>query len=100
MEAKAILRTARDEDADLRPLSPILKADEREAVGRAAMVLALADDIEERCPRGAAIAVRCEVTRQEVRLDIPALAGWRPRGLGHRFERTFGRKLAVLAGGA
>ena len=96
----AILRTARDEDADLRPLSPVLKADEREAVGRAAMVLALADDIEERCPRGAAIAVRCEVTRQEVRLDIPALAGWRPRGLGQRFERTFGRKLVVLAGGA
>jgi exopolyphosphatase/guanosine-5'-triphosphate,3'-diphosphate pyrophosphatase len=95
----AILRAARDEDADLRPLSPVLKGDEREAVGRAAMVLALADDIEERCPRGAAIAVRCEVTRQDVRLDVPALAGWRPRGLGPRFERTFGRQLIVLTGG-
>jgi exopolyphosphatase/guanosine-5'-triphosphate,3'-diphosphate pyrophosphatase len=96
----AILRSGRDEDADLRSLSPILKSDERAAVERAAVVLALADDIEERCPRGAAITVRCEVARQGVRLDVPALAGWRPRQLGPRFERAFGQRLVVLAGGA
>jgi hypothetical protein len=28
------------------------------------------------------------------------MAGWRPRGLGQRFERTFGKGLVVLAGGA
>ena len=95
----AILRTARDEDADLRALSPILKGEERGAIERAALVLAVADDIEERCPRGAAIELRCTVTREEIRLDVPALAGWRPRGLDDRCARTFGRRLVVLAGG-
>jgi exopolyphosphatase/guanosine-5'-triphosphate,3'-diphosphate pyrophosphatase len=96
----ALLRAAREEDVDLRPLAPILKGGDREAIERAGVVLALADDIEERCPRGTAIDVRCAVGRQEVRLDVPALAGWRPRGLGERFERTFGRRLVVHAGGA
>jgi exopolyphosphatase/pppGpp-phosphohydrolase len=96
----AILRAARQGAADLRPLTPILKGEDREGVERAGLVLALADDIEERSPRGSAIEVRCEVTRHEVRLAVPALAGWRPRGLGVRFERTFGRRLVVRAGGA
>lgn len=96
----AILRTARDEEADLRPLNPILKSEDRDDVEQAGLIVALADDIEERCPRGAVIDVRCTVTKDEVRLDVPALAGWRPRGLGHRFERTFGRRLSVHPGGA
>jgi exopolyphosphatase/guanosine-5'-triphosphate,3'-diphosphate pyrophosphatase len=96
----AILRAAREDDVDLRPLGPILKGDDRDPIQRAGLVLALADDIEERCPRGATIEVRCEVGRREIRLDVPALAGWRPRGLGRRFERTFDRRLLVRPGGA
>jgi exopolyphosphatase/guanosine-5'-triphosphate,3'-diphosphate pyrophosphatase len=95
----ALLRAARHADVSLRPLSPILKAEDREGIDRAGLVLALADDIEERCPRGASIEVRCDVTRHQVRLEVPTLAGWRPRGLGQRFEQAFGRRLAVHAGG-
>jgi exopolyphosphatase / guanosine-5'-triphosphate,3'-diphosphate pyrophosphatase len=94
----AILRVARDDDADLRSLSPILKGDDRADIDRAAMVLALADDIEERCPRNTAIEVRCIVGKDEVRLDVPALAGWRPRGLDTRFMRTYDRRLIVQVG--
>jgi exopolyphosphatase/guanosine-5'-triphosphate,3'-diphosphate pyrophosphatase len=94
----AILRVAREDDADLRPLSPILKSDDRDDVGRAGLVLALADDIEERCPRGMAIEVRCVIGKDEIGLDVPALAGWRPRGLDERFMQTFGRRLLVHAG--
>jgi exopolyphosphatase/guanosine-5'-triphosphate,3'-diphosphate pyrophosphatase len=96
----AVLRAARDEDADLRPLAPILKGEDREGIEQAALVVALADDIEERCPRGAAIEVKCVVLKGDVRLEVPALAGWRPRGLGERFQRTFGKRLMVHAGGA
>lgn len=96
----AVLRTARDDEADLRRLSPVLRAEDRPAVLRAGLVLALADDVEERCPRGVPIEVRCAVTRDEVRVDVPALAGWRPRGLGERFARAFERRLVVHAGGA
>jgi hypothetical protein len=53
----------------------------------------LGDDIEERCPRGSPITVRCEVARHEARIDAPALASWRPRQLGARFERAFGRRV-------
>ena len=67
-------------------------------MGRAAVLLALADDIEERCPRGVPLEVDCEAGRQEVKVTVPALAGWRPRGLAGRFERAFGRTLSVTAG--
>jgi exopolyphosphatase/guanosine-5'-triphosphate,3'-diphosphate pyrophosphatase len=96
----AILRTARDEEADLRPLMPVLRGEDRQSIEQAGLVLAIADDIEERCPRGSAIEVRCVSSKDEVLLDVPALAGWRPRGLDVRFAHQFGKRLAVRAGSA
>jgi exopolyphosphatase / guanosine-5'-triphosphate,3'-diphosphate pyrophosphatase len=94
----AVLRAAREEEADLRRVSPILKSEDREGIEQAGVLLALADDIEERCPRGVAIELSCEERKGEVVLSVPALSAWRPRAMGERFQRAFGRALVVRAG--
>ena len=63
-------------------------------VDRAAIILALADEIEARCPRGARIAVDSQVGRN-VTLSVPLLPSWLAKDLDKRFERAFGRSLIV-----
>jgi exopolyphosphatase/pppGpp-phosphohydrolase len=94
----AIIRSARDEVGP-GAFRPLLHDEDWPEVQRAALLLVLVDDLEERCPRRAAVTVRCRVRRREVVVSVPALAAWRPRDLGDRFERAFGRRLAVRAGG-
>ena len=65
---------------------------------RAGLLLALADDIEERCPVGSPITVSCRATDAELLVDVRELVSWRPRALGPRFEREFGRALVVRPG--
>jgi exopolyphosphatase / guanosine-5'-triphosphate,3'-diphosphate pyrophosphatase len=91
----AITRAAGDEDTEPRSYAPLVTAKDEEAVQRAAALLVLADDIEERCPRGADVTVECRVHKEEVEVKVEALAGWRPRTIGRRFERAFGRRLSV-----
>ena len=91
----AIIRAAGDEDSESRSYAPLVTARDEDAVRRAGVLLALADDLEERCPRGVEIPVECRVTRGEVVVKVKALAGWRPRTIDARFERAFGRKLTV-----
>jgi len=92
----AIIRGARrDEKSDAERYSPILHASDWNAVHRARAILALAEDIEARCPEGSSVEVRCSLSKFRVNLEVPALAGWRPRGLGKRFERNFGRALVI-----
>jgi exopolyphosphatase/guanosine-5'-triphosphate,3'-diphosphate pyrophosphatase len=94
----AILRRTGDEDSPIRRYAPLLAHEDAGGVERAAVLLSLADDIEERCPPRAPLDLECESGRQEVTVTVPALAGWRPRGLGERFERAFGRRLTVVPG--
>jgi exopolyphosphatase/guanosine-5'-triphosphate,3'-diphosphate pyrophosphatase len=91
----AVLRAAGDEDAEPRSYAPLVNGKDGEAVHRAGALLALADDIEERCPRGVKVVVDCRVEKDEVVVKVAALAGWRPRTVGRRFERAFGRRLRV-----
>ena len=91
----SIARAAGDEDAKPRPYAPLVTAKDEEGVRRAGALLALADDIEERCPRGEKVEVDCHVSKDEVVVKVKALAGWRPRTIGERFERAFGRTLTV-----
>src|SRR5262249_30942198 len=64
-------------------------------VERAAIILALADEIEARCPRDRRIiTVQCDIGRHVV-LTIPALPSWLAEDLDARFERAFGRRLIV-----
>ena len=93
----AVLRRAGDRHADPKRLSPLLRPSDHERLERAAVILALADDIEERCPRGVPITLACEVAR-EVKISVAELPAWRPRELAQRFEKAFGRPLVVRLG--
>ncbi len=65
---------------------------------RAAVLLALADEITERCAPGSVPAVRCRARGREVTVGVPALGSWGVRGLAERFEAAFGRRLRVVPG--
>ena len=89
----AIVRRAGDRHADI--LSLALDGNvSPEVVERAAIILALADEIEARCPRGQPIAVRSDVGRV-VTLSIPLLPTWLVKDLDKRFERAFARALII-----
>ena len=95
----SILRWDRgDEEARPRSLEPLVTRQDRRALERAAVLLALADEITERCPPGSAPAAGCRARGREVTLTVPALGSWGVRGLGERFEAAFGRRLRVASG--
>jgi exopolyphosphatase/guanosine-5'-triphosphate,3'-diphosphate pyrophosphatase len=91
----AIVRGAGDEGATLDRYQPLLGKDDRRPVDRAATLLALADEIEQRCTVGSPPSVQVQLTKREARLFVPGLVGWRPRRIGPRFEQAFGRRLVV-----
>ena len=89
----AIVRRAGDRNADILPLAVDDEIGPK-AVERAAIILALADEIEARCPRGQAIVIRPDIGR-DVTLSIPMLPSWLAKDLDKRFARAFGRALIV-----
>ena len=91
----AIIRAAGGDDMKPRLYAPLLGREDRAPIDRAGVVLALADDLEERCLPGRPIEVACELTRSAARVKVPDLLGWRPRTLDLRFERAFSRKLVI-----
>jgi exopolyphosphatase/guanosine-5'-triphosphate,3'-diphosphate pyrophosphatase len=93
----AVVRGAGDDEAPLDRYGPLLDKRDRQPVARAATLLALADEIEERCPDGAQVKVRCTISKDEARIEVTGLAGWQPRRIAGRFERDFGRLLVVIA---
>jgi exopolyphosphatase/guanosine-5'-triphosphate,3'-diphosphate pyrophosphatase len=95
-----VLRSAGDEDADPTRYGPLLGREDRERVERAGVLLALADDLEERCPPGATPTLTGRIVEGGVVVEMPALLGWRPRALGRRFARVFGRELVIKPGGS
>jgi len=95
----AILRSAGDEDVRPRSYAPILDREDKATLERAAVLLALADEVTERCPPGSPIRVDCRLRPGEAVVSVPALTSWRVRRLPTRFERAFGRRLRVVPGG-
>jgi exopolyphosphatase/guanosine-5'-triphosphate,3'-diphosphate pyrophosphatase len=92
-----LVRRAGDRHADPAALSPLIRHDDRAALDRGAVLLALADEIEQRVPRGQPIVVSCRVSR-DVKVSVPRLPSWRSRDLGQRFERAFGKPLVIQPG--
>ena len=90
----AILRRAGNRHAELMPLALAGKSLGRGLLDRAAIILALADEIEVRCPPGRPIAIDCKINR-DVTLSVPSLPSWLAKDLDKRFERAFGRTLIV-----
>jgi hypothetical protein len=62
---------------------------------KAGAILALADEVEARTPPGEPVAISCRVRPRGVVLTAPVLAAWRPRAVGDRFRRAFGRRLVI-----
>ncbi len=93
----ALVRAAGDDGADLEAYAPLLGPRDEDAVERAATLLVLADDIEERCADRRAITLKARLRPREARLRVGGLGGWRPRRIGSRFARVFGRALRVVA---
>ena len=91
--ASAIVLRAGDRHAGTPPLASVRKMDRGE-LDRAALILALADEIEARCPRDKRIAVTCTIGRS-VTLSVPTMPSWLAKDLDARFEQTFGRALIV-----
>lgn len=96
----AVVRSAGDDGAELGLYAPLIDARDAHGIERAATLLVLADDIEERCLDRRRVAVRIRRERREVRIRVAALAGWRPRRIEGRFARAFGRHLLVAPGAA
>jgi exopolyphosphatase / guanosine-5'-triphosphate,3'-diphosphate pyrophosphatase len=94
----AVLRQAGDEEARPLSLAPLVTREDRGSVERAAVLLALADEVTERCPPGSSPAVECRGRGEVAVVTVPALASWGVRGLAERFEAAFGRRLRVVAG--
>lgn len=95
----AILLAARPRELDLDEFAPLLAKPDRKTVARAGMLLALADDIEERCPPRRAITVRVSRDARRVRVSVLEMLAWRSRGMDDRFGSVFGLSLSVAAGG-
>lgn len=92
----AIIRRSGDRHATIEPVdTPSGSVDENDLDG-AAVMLALADELEARAPRGP-IVLTCDVGRQ-VTITVPSLRSWRVKDLDRRFERCFGRRLVVKTG--
>jgi exopolyphosphatase/guanosine-5'-triphosphate,3'-diphosphate pyrophosphatase len=91
--ASAIVLRAGDRHADAPP-HPSVRALDSGTLDRAAIILALADEIEARCPRDRRIAATCTIGRS-VTLSVPTLPSWLAKDLDKRFEQTFGRALIV-----
>jgi hypothetical protein len=43
------------------------------------------------------VTIECRAGKDQVTIKVRALAGWRPRSTGKRFERVFGRALTVTS---
>ena len=92
--AAAIVRRAGDRHADVLQLALAERSIDVDLLERAAIILALADEIEARCPRGRQIGIGCRIGRK-VTLTVPLLPSWLVKDLDKRFARAFGRSLIV-----
>ena len=91
----AVLSAAGDEDEEGEALAPLVRREDRPAVEAAGVVLALADDLVERCPPRAPLEMAVRVDGGACRVAVAGLSGWRPRAIDARFARVFGMPLEV-----
>jgi exopolyphosphatase / guanosine-5'-triphosphate,3'-diphosphate pyrophosphatase len=94
----AILRSAGAEESGRKLYTPLLVKEDGPSIVRAGVVLALADDIEERCPPGAPIQLGTHSRGVVLEVAVSTLAGWRPRAIERRVQEVFGRTLRVHPG--
>jgi exopolyphosphatase/guanosine-5'-triphosphate,3'-diphosphate pyrophosphatase len=96
----AVVRAAGDDQMRVGSYRPLLTADDRAPVARAAAILALADAVEHRLAPGAVPDHQCSVVGRRVVLRAPVFDPWEQESLGERFRRAFGRRLTIIPPGA
>jgi exopolyphosphatase/guanosine-5'-triphosphate,3'-diphosphate pyrophosphatase len=94
--AFAVFMQADNEANRLKALRGSLRDKDGTVVGRAAILLRIADEIERRSLPGQPLAVRYRLTDTALVLSSEALGGWRPGSLGERFRRVFHRELRIV----
>jgi exopolyphosphatase/guanosine-5'-triphosphate,3'-diphosphate pyrophosphatase len=92
----AILRQAED-DTSLGPFARLVPKDLKAPVLRAAVALALADELNRRIPTGKALPFSCGWEGRRFEVRAPVAQGWRPRAVARRFRSVFGAPLSVVA---
>lgn len=73
----------------------LIEGRDRRNIGRGAVLLALADEVERRIPQGAPVSVQLHRGGSGVVLMLPVPHDWAPVELASRFQRVFGRELVV-----
>ena len=90
----AILRHAGG-DTSLGPYARLIPLGDRPAVRRAAVALALAEELNRRIPPREPAPLRCTWgDRFEVEAPVPA--SWKPRSVAERFRAVFGARLSIV----
>ncbi len=90
----AILRHAGGA-ASLGPYARLIPAADRPAVRRAAVALALAEELHRRIPPGEQASITC-TWRGRFEVEAPVPAPWHPRSVADRFRAVFGAKLSIV----
>ena len=90
----AILRHAGG-DTTLGPYARFIPASDRPAVRRAAVALALAEELHRRIPQGEPASLTCR-WRGRFEVQAPVPTRWQPRSVADRFRAVFGAKLSVV----
>jgi exopolyphosphatase/guanosine-5'-triphosphate,3'-diphosphate pyrophosphatase len=82
-------------DTSLGPYARLIPTEDRARVRRAAVALALAEELHRRIPPGEPAALTC-TWRGRFEVEAPVPAPWQPRGISDRFRAVFGAKLSVV----
>jgi exopolyphosphatase/pppGpp-phosphohydrolase len=91
----ALILRAGNRRPSIEPYSTLVDARERRNVSRAAVLLALADEVERRIPKGKPVSVESQTGRNGVILAVPVPHDWEPAEIASRFQRVFGRELLI-----
>ena len=75
--------------------SSLIDGRDRRNIGRGAVLLALADEVERRIPKGAPVSVHQYRAGGGVVLVLPVPHDWAPADLANRFQRVFGSELFI-----
>jgi hypothetical protein len=89
----AVIRAAGDETIRWQAYRPLLQAGDRVALAREGLLLALADEIEQRASPEQVSTISCEVRGKNVVLTAPILDPWLQESLQRRFSKAFGKRL-------
>jgi exopolyphosphatase/guanosine-5'-triphosphate,3'-diphosphate pyrophosphatase len=96
----AVVRQAGDEDMSVRLYRPLLGPADAPPVARAAAILDVSDEIEQRvAPGRRRLPVACEVRGRDIRLTAPIFDPARQARLDARFRRAFGKRLLISPAG-